>query len=69
MKNKTISRFQSMDPVQNDRKLLGVKPLEPDHYNIHNPPLPKDGKDDLILSKYVFKPNHFYLNINMFLKL
>ena len=34
-----------MDPVQNDLKLLGVKPMEPDDYNIHTPPLPKDGKE------------------------
>ena len=34
-----------MDPVQNDLKLLGVKPLDPEDYNIHTPPLPKDGKD------------------------
>ena len=34
-----------MDPVQNDLKLLGVKPLEPEDYNIHTPPLPRDGKD------------------------
>ena len=36
----------SMDPVQNDLKLLGVKPLDPEDYNIHTPPLPKDGKDN-----------------------
>ena len=46
MKNivKNFPRFMSMDPVQNDLKLLGVKPLEPDDYNIHTPPLPREGK-------------------------
>ena len=43
-----------MDPVQNDLKLLGVKPLEPDDYNIHTPPLPRDGK---------IKPANFHIQI------
>ena len=46
-----ISRFLCMDPVQNDLKLLGVKPLEPDHYNIHTPQLPKDGTKQAIVDK------------------
>jgi len=41
-------RFMSMDPVQNDLKLLGVKPPEPDDYNIHIPPLPKEGGPMLV---------------------
>jgi len=41
-------RFLSMDPVQNDLKILGVKPLDPDDYNIHTPPLPKDGNPLLV---------------------
>ena len=46
-----IFRFLSMDPVQNDLKLLGVKPLEPDDYNIHTPPLPKGGNTQARVDK------------------
>ena len=39
-----LHRFLSMDPVQNDLNLLGIKQANGDGYNIHIPPLPKDGK-------------------------
>ena len=34
-----------MDTVQNDLNLLGIKQVNGDGYNIHIPPLPRDGKD------------------------
>ena len=33
-----------MDPVQNDLNLLGIKQAYHDGYNIHIPPLPREGK-------------------------
>ena len=33
-----------MDPVQNDLNLLGIKQANGDGYNIHIPPLPREGK-------------------------
>ena len=46
-----------MDPVQSDLNLLGVKPVEPGVYNIHTPPLPKNGKKWTIF--YLLK-GHMY---------
>ena len=57
---KLISRFLSMDPVQNDLKLLGVKPLEPDDYNIHTPPLPMDGKNKFCKFLYSYPVGRKY---------
>ena len=37
-------RFISLDPVQADLKILRVKPEKPGVYNIHTPPLPKNGQ-------------------------
>ena len=41
-----------MDPVQHDLNQLGVKPSDPADYNIHIPPLPREGKDEYGLRKY-----------------
>ena len=41
---KHISRYLWMDPVQHDLHQLGVKPSDPADYNIHIPPLPREGR-------------------------
>ena len=39
-----------MDPVQHDLNQLGVKPSDPADYNIHIPPLPREGKINMVHS-------------------
>ena len=37
-----------MDPVHHDLHLLGVKPSDPADYNIHIPPMPREGRNNRV---------------------
>ena len=49
-----LSRYLWMDPVQNDLNQLGVKPSDPADYNIHIPPLPREGRINRVHSDETF---------------